>query len=166
MAVNWHEVSPVTSASATDIPRKNENGNTAINTRTQTHSTNSHPGRILKCTLKALSPTTPGPRLKPVHRSESDPMLLRSGTLPTARLLLCASLAATHEAAPDNPETWITPHFRMPLLQKRSRPRNLELARGSPRVTKNPSRLFPIQSAYQPAEIKAFGPQCQGRRSP
>ena len=40
--------------------------------------------RILKCTLKALSPTTPGPRLKTVQRSESDPMLLRSGTLPTS----------------------------------------------------------------------------------
>jgi hypothetical protein len=43
MAVNWHEVFPVTSASATDIHReKNENGNTATSTRTQTHSTNSH----------------------------------------------------------------------------------------------------------------------------
>ena len=51
-----------------------------------------------KMYAEGMSPTTPGPRLKTVRRSDSDPMLLRSGTLPTARLLLTMKFVTTKTA--------------------------------------------------------------------
>jgi len=45
MAVNWHKVFPVTSASATDIHRKKTKTATPpLSTRTQAHSTNCQQG--------------------------------------------------------------------------------------------------------------------------